>query len=153
VAPKSEPAAWKRTHRAAPAPLFDPAPACCARKSYIASAAAQTGFAPLVPHFANLPFASLQRVGLAGALAGHLTNLPFESRQGAAMDGAEPATRLRADRARMSFRINASLFGCARISPAARGTHITLPSFPARCYDELCPAMAVVCTRGGQTRG
>jgi hypothetical protein len=51
----------------------------------------QTGFAPAVPHFANLPLAALQRVAFTGALSGHLMNLPFASRQGAAMDGAAVA--------------------------------------------------------------
>jgi hypothetical protein len=32
----------------------------------------QTGFAPAVPHFANLPLAALHRIVLAGALGRHL---------------------------------------------------------------------------------
>lgn len=35
----------------------------------------------------------------------HFTNLPFVSRQGAAIDGAEVARRLSAERARKSFGI------------------------------------------------
>lgn len=46
-----------------------------------------TGFAPGVPHFANLPLAVLQRVPVAAGLSGHFTNLPFASRQGAARAG------------------------------------------------------------------
>lgn len=46
-----------------------------------------TGVAPAVPHLANLPFASLQRVGLAGTFSGHFTNFPLASRQGAALAG------------------------------------------------------------------
>lgn len=46
-----------------------------------------TGFAPGVPHFANLPLAALQRVTVAAGLSGHFTNLPFASRQGAARAG------------------------------------------------------------------
>ncbi len=48
----------------------------------------QTGFAPGVPHLANLPFASLQTAFLAG-FSGHLMNLPvFGSLHGAAASGA-----------------------------------------------------------------
>ena len=44
----------------------------------------QIGFAPGVPHLANLPFVPLHRVGLAGGVVGHLMNLPvFGSLQGA----------------------------------------------------------------------
>ena len=66
---------------------------------------AYAGFAPGVPHFAYLPFASRQRVGFCGAcLVLHLTNLPFASRQGAAAsDGVEAASRPIADSAMMSF--------------------------------------------------
>ena len=46
------------------------------------------GLALGVLHLANLPLASLHRVG-ATVAAGHLMNLPFASRQGAAL--AEPA--------------------------------------------------------------
>lgn len=45
------------------------------------------GFAPGVPHFANFPFAALQRVGAGAALSGHLMNFPFASRHGAASAG------------------------------------------------------------------
>ena len=45
------------------------------------------GFAPDVPHFANLPLAALQRVPLACAAGAHLMNFPFASRQGAAKTG------------------------------------------------------------------
>ena len=47
----------------------------------------QIGFAPGVPHLANLPFVPLHRVGLAGGVVGHLMNLPFASRHGAASAG------------------------------------------------------------------
>lgn len=47
----------------------------------------QAGLAPGVPHFANLPLASLQRFG-AAFFSGHLTNLPFASLHGAAREGA-----------------------------------------------------------------
>lgn len=45
------------------------------------------GFAPGDPHFANFPFAALQRVGAGAAFSGHLMNLPFASRHGAASAG------------------------------------------------------------------
>jgi hypothetical protein len=45
-----------------------------------------------VSHFANLPFASLQRTGFC-TLGGHLVNLPLASLHGAAIDGAEPASK------------------------------------------------------------
>lgn len=45
------------------------------------------GFAPGVPHFANFPFAALQRVVAGAALSGHLMNLPLASRHGAASAG------------------------------------------------------------------
>jgi hypothetical protein len=48
----------------------------------------QTGFAPAVPHFANLPLAALHRTVLAGALGGHLVKRPLASLHGAANDGA-----------------------------------------------------------------
>jgi len=44
-----------------------------------------------VPHFANLPFALLQRAGLAGALGGHFVKRPLASLHGAANAGAPPA--------------------------------------------------------------
>lgn len=65
--------------------------------------------APGVPHLANLPLASLQRVGLA-ALAGHLTNLPLLSRHGAAANDAELAMSPRADKAMMMMRMVVPLF-------------------------------------------
>lgn len=48
-----------------------------------------TGFAPGVPHLANLPFAALQRVAAGAVFSGHLTNLPLASRHGAASAGVE----------------------------------------------------------------
>lgn len=39
------------------------------------------GLAPGVPHFANLPLASLHRTGFVGFLSAHLMNLPCASRQ------------------------------------------------------------------------
>jgi hypothetical protein len=56
-----------------------------------------------VPHLANLPFASLQRVG--AAFVGHLVNLPLASRHGAAKAEVEPVRRLIADKTKNSFRI------------------------------------------------
>lgn len=47
----------------------------------------QTGFAPAVPHFANLPFALLHRTVLVGAF-GHLVKRPLASLHGAAIEGA-----------------------------------------------------------------
>jgi len=47
----------------------------------------QTGLAPAVPHFANLPFALLHRTVLAGAL-GHLVKRPLASLHDAAIEGA-----------------------------------------------------------------
>jgi hypothetical protein len=44
------------------------------------------GFAPGVPHLANLPFASLHTF-FTGAFSGHLMNLPLLSRHGAALEG------------------------------------------------------------------
>jgi hypothetical protein len=67
-------------------------------------AAHLTGLAPGVPHFANLPFASLQRV-TAGTFGVHLMNLPFVSRQGAARLGADPAINPRTDIPMMMLRI------------------------------------------------
>jgi hypothetical protein len=46
-----------------------------------------TGFAPAVPHFANLPLAALQRVAAGADFSGHLMNLPFASLHGAARAG------------------------------------------------------------------
>ncbi len=45
------------------------------------------GFAPGVPHLANLPFAALQRVVAGAAFSGHLMNFPFASLHGAASAG------------------------------------------------------------------
>lgn len=54
----------------------------------------QIGLAPGVPHFANLPFAALQRVAFAGAVGGHLMNLPvLGSLQGAAITGTATVSR------------------------------------------------------------
>ena len=47
------------------------------------------GFAPGVPHLANLPFAFLQRTGFGCAAAAHLMNLPLASRHGAASAGVD----------------------------------------------------------------
>lgn len=47
------------------------------------------GFAPSVPHLANLPLAALQRTGLAGDFVGHLMNFPLASRHGAASAGVD----------------------------------------------------------------
>lgn len=44
-----------------------------------------------MPHFANVPFALLQRAGLAGALGGHFVKRPLASLHGAANAGAPPA--------------------------------------------------------------
>ncbi|EQB11695.1 hypothetical protein RLDS_21430 [Sphingobium lactosutens DS20] len=44
----------------------------------------QAGFAPGEPHLANLPLASLHRLG-AAFFSGHLVNLPLASLQGAAL--------------------------------------------------------------------
>ena len=66
----------------------------------------QTGFAPGVPHFANLPFALRHFIGFAIAALVHFTNFPFKSLQGAAaMLGTEVATSPIADKARMKLRI------------------------------------------------
>ncbi|MVA27425.1 hypothetical protein V6582_21130 (plasmid) [Agrobacterium vitis] len=47
-------------------------------------------FAPGVPHFANLPFASLHFVGVGGLVVAHFTNLPLASRhRSAAKEGPE----------------------------------------------------------------
>jgi len=67
------------------------------------------GLAPGVPHFANLPFASLQRAGVA-ALGGHFTNLPAALRHGAAMDGEATATSPKAEIARRNLVIFALPF-------------------------------------------
>src|SRR3954451_12686163 len=69
--------------------------------------ASHTGFAPLVPHFANLPLASLQCVGFTFAVV-HLTNFPLASRHGAAMDGVDPAMMPTAAKAIMNLRISQS---------------------------------------------
>ena len=45
------------------------------------------GFAPGVPHLANLPLAALQRVVFAGAVVAHLMNFPLASRQDTATEG------------------------------------------------------------------
>ena len=47
------------------------------------------GFAPGVPHLANLPLAALQRVVFAGAVVAHLMNFPLASRHGAASAGVD----------------------------------------------------------------
>ncbi|MFD0823574.1 hypothetical protein ACFQ0D_35815 [Micromonospora zhanjiangensis] len=58
-----------------------------------------------MPHFANLPFASLQRTAFAAAFGGHLMNFPvFASLQGAANAGA-PTNRLSVAAATNSLRI------------------------------------------------
>ena len=63
----------------------------------------QTGFAPAVPHFANLPFALLHRTVLAGAF-GHLVKRPLASLHGAAIEGA-PTSRDSEAAANSSLRI------------------------------------------------
>ncbi|USU13441.1 hypothetical protein NF701_06340 [Sphingomonadaceae bacterium OTU29THOMA1] len=77
----------------------------------------QIGFAPGIPHFANLPFGALHRVAFAGALAGHLTNFPvFGSLHGAASAG--DAVIVKATAANIRFRTMAS---SGPIEPAERG--------------------------------
>lgn len=49
----------------------------------------QIGFAPAVPHFANLPLAAFQRASFAGAEVGHFINLPLALRHGATSAGVE----------------------------------------------------------------
>ena len=66
-------------------------------------------FFPLLPsldlrwrsylHFMKWPLALRHSFGLAG----HFTNLPFLSLHGDAIAGADPASRLMADNARMNF--------------------------------------------------
>lgn len=63
----------------------------------------QTGLAPAVPHFANLPFALLHRTVLAGAF-GHFVKRPFASLHGAAIEGA-PTSRGSKAAANSSLRI------------------------------------------------
>lgn len=68
---------------------------------------AQTGFAPAVPHLANLPFALLQRTA-AFLTVEHFTNLLFPSRQGAPIAGLERTAR--AMPAEMILRIKPTSF-------------------------------------------
>lgn len=92
----------ERAHRAAPAPRSprcNDGPRICSGQARL-----YAGFAPGVPHFANLPLASLQRVTVF-VFVGHFMNLPLASRHGAAKAEAEPVRRLIADKAKISFRI------------------------------------------------
>ena len=76
------------------------------------------GFAPGVPHFANLPFAALQRVVAGAVFSGHLMNFPLASRHGAANAGV--ASRAAAvSAAAKIFMSNLSIGAAAPVSFAS----------------------------------
>ena len=106
IKPERRGAQSKENERTSGALVSTPDPDCSCLPNHLRQARSdQAGLAPRVPHFANLPFESRQRVDFAGACLVHFVNLPFASRHGAAIEGAEPAIKPSADRPMINFRI------------------------------------------------
>jgi len=92
----------------------------------------QTGLAPAVPHFANLPFAFLHRTALVGAF-GHLAKRPLASLHGAAINGAliSNDSEASANIIVRIWRVSLPLMGEINAMPAAVSVNLqTLHQFP-----------------------